>query len=248
MKILLLVLSIWIVLPVAISFARYSPPAYSWSTAPRHSSGLAPDPSVHPEAIIQVYVAQAFSWRGIFATHPWIIVKRAGEASYTRYEVMGWGGGTSLKINHSPADALWYGAAPRLLLDRRGPEAEPLIGKVESAIESYPFKDVYRTWPGPNSNTFVAHVGREVPELHLDLPANSVGKDYRPWNRPIGRAPSGGGVQVSLLGVLGVTLAPEEGVEVNLLGMSFGIDVLRPALRLPAIGRLGLQEAPASAG
>src|SRR5688572_25888437 len=109
MKILLLVLSIWIVLPVAISFARYSPPAYSW--------------------------------RGIFATHPWIIVKRAGEASYTRYEVMGWGGGTSLKINHSPADALWYGAAPRLLLDRRGPEAEPLIGKVESAIESYPFKD-----------------------------------------------------------------------------------------------------------
>lgn len=247
MKIVLLVLAIWIALPVAISFARYAPPPYSWSTAPRHSTGLAPDPSAHPEAIIQIYTARAFSWRGIFATHPWIIVKRPGAASYTRYEVMGWGGGDALKVNHSAADALWYGAAPSVLLDRRGPDAELLIGRVERAIQSYPFKDIYRTWPGPNSNTFIAHVGREVPELRLDLPANSVGKDYRPWNRPIGRAPSGGGLQLSVLGVVGATVAPEEGIEINLLGMSFGVDLLRPALRLPAIGRLGLSEAPASA-
>ena len=31
-------------------------------------------------------------------------------------------------------------------------------------------------------------------------------------------------------------------MEFNLLGLSFGVDVLRPALRLPAIGRLGVPE------
>jgi hypothetical protein len=31
---------------------------------------------------------------------------------------------------------------------------------------------------GPNSNTFVAYIGRHVPEL-MDLPATAIGKDYR---------------------------------------------------------------------
>ena len=35
-------------------------------------------------------------------------------------------------------------------------------------------------------------------------------------------------------------LALEEGVEINVLGLSFGIDVMRPALKLPGIGRLGM--------
>jgi hypothetical protein len=239
---LLLVLSAWILIPVAVSFARYSPPQYSWSSAPTHSSGLAPDPRVHREAIVQIYLARAFSWRGIFATHPWIIVKHASTASYTRYEVVGWGTGSKLRTNYAAADALWYGAEPELLLDLRGPGVDASIDKIEAAVASYPFKHVYRTWPGPNSNTFLAHVAREVPELSLDIPASAVGKDYRPWHQPIGLAPSGTGVQVSILGVLGATVAKEEGVEFNLLGLSFGVDVLRPALRLPAIGRIGMAE------
>ena len=104
---------------------------------------------------------------------------------------------------------------------------------------TYPYKDDYRTWPGPNSNTFLAHVAREVPELSLDIPASAIGKDYRPWYRPIGYAPSGTGVQISILGLLGATVAAEEGIEFNVLGLAFGVDFLRPALRLPAIGRLG---------
>lgn len=239
---LLLVLSAWILIPVAVSFARYTPPQYSWSSAPNHSSGLAPDPRVHREATVQIYLARAFSWRGIFATHPWIIVKRAGAASYTRYEVVGWGSGTKLRTNYAAADALWYGAEPELLLDLRGSRVDTLIDKIEAAVASYPFKDVYRTWPGPNSNTFLAHVAREVPELSLDIPASAVGKDYRPWYQPVGYAPSGTGIQISILGLVGATLAREEGVEFNLLGLSFGIDFLRPALRLPAIGRLGMAE------
>jgi hypothetical protein len=43
-----------------------------------------------------------------------------------------------------------------------------------------------------------------------------------------------------MLGLLGLSLARDEGIELNLLGLSFGIDVARPALKLPFIGRLGL--------
>jgi hypothetical protein len=140
------------------------------------------------------------------------------------------------------ADALWYGAEPKLLIDLHGPGVDALIDRIEAATSTYPYKDVYRTWPGPNSNTFLAHVAREVPELRLDIPASAIGKDYRPWYRPIGYAPSRTGVQVSILGLIAATVGIEEGIEFNLLGLSFGVDLLRPALRLPAIGRLGLAE------
>lgn len=242
MKLFFLVLAAWIVVPVVVSCARYVAPAYSWSNAPRHSTGLAPDPKVHHEAIVQIYNARAFAWRGIFATHPWIVVKKSGAPTYKRYEVVGWGSGSKLRTDYATADGLWYGSEPSLLVDLRGPEVDALIDRIEGAIASYPFKDDYRTWPGPNSNTFLAHVAREVPELSLDIPASAIGKDYRPWHRPVGYAPSGTGVQISILGLVGATLAAEEGVEFNLLGLSFGVDFLRPALRLPAIGRLGMPE------
>jgi hypothetical protein len=35
-------------------------------------------------------------------------------------------------------------------------------------------------------------------------------------------------------------LAVREGLEVNLLGLSFGVDPVRPALKVPALGRLGM--------
>ena len=78
-----------------------------------------------------------------------------------------------------------------------------------------------------------------MPELGLDLPPTAIGKDYRELSDAIGRAPSGGGVQLSLFGLAGLILAPEEGLELNLLGLSVGIDLARPALRLPALGRVG---------
>ena len=52
-------------------------------------------------------------------------------------------------------------------------------------------------------------------------------------------APSGTGVQLSLLGVAELTLGVDEGVEVNVLGLNLGIDILRPALRVPGLGRIG---------
>ena len=49
---------------------------------------------------------------------------------------------------------------------------------------------------------------------------------------------------VSLFGLLGVTAALEEGLELNILGLSFGIDPKDPALKLPVVGRIGANRRP----
>ena len=48
-----------------------------------------------------------------------------------------------------------------------GDAVAPAVARVEAAVASYPYPASYRTWPGPNSNTFTAWVGRNVPELRL---------------------------------------------------------------------------------
>ncbi|MEF8700959.1 MAG: DUF3750 domain-containing protein [Candidatus Accumulibacter sp. UW26] len=218
----------------------------SWRTAPRHSAGIAPDPVEQADlAIVQVYSAATYGWRGLFAEHPWIIYKRAGETAFTRYDVVGWRGNQVVQRNYALPDGLWYGAQPKLRVDHRGEGVEAMISQIEAAIESYPHT-TYRSYPGPNSNTFLAHIGRNVPALRLDLPANAIGKDYRPLSHPLGLSPSGSGLQLSLLGLLGFSVGLEEGVEMNLLGLNFGLDVNRPGLRLPFIGRLGLDDTTVS--
>ena len=47
-------------------------------------------------------------------------------------------------------------------------------------------------------------------------------------------------VGLSNFGVAGILIAAKEGFEVNLLGLSLGLDAVRPAVKLPALGRLGL--------
>jgi hypothetical protein len=224
------------ILANAATGAGHSP--LPWWEAPMTPTGLAPDPAVERLAVVQVYAAPAFSWRGAFAVHTWVVVKPAEAEAFTRYDVTGWGGGRTVKVNYAAPDAQWFGKQPILLLDRRGPEVEPLIGRIEAAVASYRYPDLYRSWPGPNSNTFVAHIARSVPQLGLDMPANAVGKDYREWDEMVGLAPSGSGVQVSLYGLLGFTAGVQEGIEVNLLGLNLGVDPLHLSLRLPGIGRL----------
>jgi hypothetical protein len=207
------------------------------------SSEQAPDPATTSEAVVQVYAARAVGWRGILAVHTWIAVKPSDAPSYTRYEVMGFGvgrGAPAIRVNRTGPDNYWFGSRPDLLIDRRGPGVDELIAEVEAAVKSYPYPTSYRTWPGPNSNTFTAYVGRAVPGLRLDLPSIAIGKDYLPGAALAGRSPSGTGVQLSLFGLVGVLVGWEEGVEVNVLGLAFGLDVKRPALKLPAIGRLGI--------
>jgi hypothetical protein len=228
--------------PLALSATVNSQESVPWYAASREPTGLAPDPAKTPDAVIQVYGARAVRWRGTFSLHTWITFKEKGAPNYERYEVMGFGvqsGQPAIRRDRMGPDNYWFGNKPELFLDKRGPEAEALIPKIREAIKNYPYPDTYVTWPGPNSNTFTAYIGREVPELGLNMPSNAVGKDFLPNFGLVAMTPSGTGAQFSLLGVAGILVGAEEGLEVNVLGFALGIDVLRPALKLPGIGRVG---------
>src|SRR6266513_2797063 len=146
--------------------------AQDWRTASQQPVGLAPDPSAHGEAIVQVYAARVIGWRGVFGVHTWIAVKPAAANEYTVYEIIGWrlrSQDTALVVRPRAPDMRWVGSAP-----------------------------------------------------------------------------SGRGFQVSFFGLAGLTASAVEGFEVNLLGLSFGINPFDPSLKLPLIGRVGPARAFAS--
>jgi hypothetical protein len=152
-----------------------------WRSASREPAGIAPDPAITPEAVLQVYGADAWGWRGWFAIHTWVAAKRTGEDSYTVYDVVGWRayrGAPVVRIARDAPDRHWFGAPPRLLKEHRGPGVDALIDAVDRAARAYPWPNEYRVFPGPNSNTFVAWIGLQVPQLGLELPFSAIGSGF----------------------------------------------------------------------
>jgi hypothetical protein len=127
-----------------------------------------------------------------------------------------------------------------VLVDIRGKAAEALIPKIEKVIAAYPYQSEYRLWPGPNSNSFVAYVGRSVPELELDLPPTAIGKDFLMDGKYFDTPVSGQGFQLSIKGAGGFVISPVEGFELHLLGFTVGFDFDDVALKIPGFGRVPL--------
>jgi len=152
-----------------------------WRTASRESAGLAPAPAGTNEAILQIYGAKAWGWRGWFAIHTWISAKHTGETSYTVYDVVGWRSHRNrpvLRIEHDIPDRYWYGEKPQIIKEFRGKGVDTLIDSVDRAARAYPWKTTYKAFPGPNSNTFTGWIASKVPELELDLPFSAIGSGY----------------------------------------------------------------------
>ena len=217
--------------------------AQAWNQADWSSARMLPSPRAKPEALVHVYAARTGRWKGIFAHHSWIVVKEKGAAGYTRFDKVAWG--APIKTNGWAPDARWYGHRPVLVGAVEGPAAEALIPKIRAAVAHYPYSRLggYSVWPGPNSNSFVAYVLSAVPEAGIALPPTAVGKDWRVDGGIFGLTPSHTGVQVSLAGLLGITVGWVEGVEINVLGLVAGVDLRRPAIKLPGFGRIGISAA-----
>lgn len=69
----------WLIGALLLLLALLSGPLYvalsgqvelsaNWRNADRTSAGLAPAPADHSEAVLQIYAARAFSWRGAGAS------------------------------------------------------------------------------------------------------------------------------------------------------------------------------------
>lgn len=144
-------------------------------------SAVAPNPSDFPDAVVQVYGADVWGIRGRFAIHTWIATKAPHAKTYTIYHVLGWRklrGMSVVSIAEGVPNQKWFGSNPTLLLDKRGEDARDLIGKIDQAARQYPYPNTYTMWPGPNSNSFIAWIGLNVPSLNLVLPAKALGKNW----------------------------------------------------------------------
>lgn len=241
-----MVLTVFLVLlfaPIGVSAASYflsDRASANWYAADRSSAGVLPQASDHPDALVRIYAARTVRWRGIVAVHSWIVFKDKGASRYSRYDYTAWG--EPIRVNGFVADGRWFGQAPEEVFSADGESAAHLIPKIRSAIESYQYRNLgdYRAWPGPNSNTFVAAIIDAVPEMQAVLPPTAIGKDF-PYNGAwVGRTPSGTGLRATLGGYLGITVGWLEGVELNVLGAVLGVDVRRPAIKIPGIGRIGM--------
>ena len=203
-----------------------------------NAESLVADPVRVSDPVVQVWGARTRGAKGIFGVHTWIAVKPEGALEYTVYEIIGWRlrWTDSALVIRNRAPHQWFGTPGELYAEKRGPGVDQLIRRIEKAVQEYPYAKTYTLWPGPNSNTFTAWIARAVPELEADLPATAIGKDYIGSNI-ISTAPSGKGFQFSLRGLLGVAASGVDGVELNLLGLNFGVSP--SGIKLPIVGRIG---------
>jgi hypothetical protein len=236
------VILLLLVVPIGVSAIKYvlGDRSVDWQIADRSSAGLLPPAAAHPAPMVRVYAARTVRWRGIFAVHTWIVVKERNASRYTRYDYTAWG--EPIRVNGFAADGRWFGDMPQTIAAADGEAAASMIPRIQSAIEGYKLRSYgdYRAWPGPNSNTFVAAVMSAVPELRTALPPTAIGKDFPYSGEYFGVTPSGTGIRATLGGYLGLTVGWVEGLEINFLGAVFGVDIRRPAVKLPGLGRLGV--------
>lgn len=228
-------------IPIAVSALRYraAGKGRDWRAADRSSIGHLPPAAHHPGAVVRIFAARTVRWRGILASHCWIVFKPEGAAAYTRYDYTAWG--EPIRMNGFEADGRWFGEMPEIVFAADGAAAAGLIPRMQAAISTYIFRKLgdYRAWPGPNSNTFVAAIMDAVPEARAALPPTAIGKDFPYDGRWLRPSRSRTGFTATLGGYAGLKIGWVEGIEVNLLGLVVGIDWLRPAIKLPGLGRLG---------
>ncbi|MBD8556237.1 DUF3750 domain-containing protein [Rhizobium sp. CFBP 8762] len=241
-KLLMIAISIVYFLPVIVAAALWvlgDHPA-SWRDATWSSAGILPPAKASPDAAIYIFSAKTGGFKGAVSSHSWIVTKAEGDQTYNRYDKVGWG--SPIRRNGYPADAFWYSNPPQIIKKVEGAEAARLIPQVEKAIQGYPYSKPggYQIFPGPNSNTFVAHVLRSVPDLGVVLPPDAVGRDYLPEGRFFAIDADHRDVHATLFGLAGISAGLRSGLEVHFLGLVAGLDIMRPGIKIPVFGRFGV--------
>jgi len=120
---------------------------------------------------------------GLVADHYWLLVMRGSEASDQR-SCDRWEVWQFARQNHScwghlhknllaPCQGVGNGPS-RIINQWQGDEALPIVEKIESSPEQYPFIETYRYWPGPNSNTFA----QWIVSGQIKLGRRAIGKSF----------------------------------------------------------------------
>lgn len=168
-------------------------------------------------------------WYSRFAEHVWIDFLHAGTWHRVEWNAVDHVLLDEIDAGRVFADERWgRGVAVHDAL--HGERAERVAARILTHASSYPCAGCYRPWPGPNSNSFVVWLAHEV-DLPVAMPPAAVGKDFTTWV-DVGVTPTGLGLEFETL-PLGVELGLREGVELHLLGLTAGVGLWPPALKVP---------------
>ena len=193
------------------------------------------EPPANDETTVMLFTGGLGHPMEDIARHPWFAVREKGKTDWDIFEV---GGGGSLE---HPAKNSPY-VEPILHQVWRGEEGEraaECVRRVGPEVKHQIERD-YIFYPGPNSNTFGDVVLRRC-KLSAALPSTAVGKD---WRGIIGAGITSErtGVQIETP-IVGVKVGLKEGVEVHIIGLSFGVDLWPPAIIVPlGPGRIGFAD------
>jgi hypothetical protein len=168
------------------------------------------------------------------ARHAWIVVSVPGEPRLRRFEL---GGGSS-----EPFYYFGHGeVAVHGVVHYERTELMRVLACLERQKRAYDEDHPdYFPIPGPNSNTIIDYLLRHC-DIHVELPATAIGRDYR---GPVGASVTslGTGVQLETW-VVGVKLGVEEGVELHLFDLPFGVHFWPPGITVPVNpGRIGFDD------
>ncbi|MER0239097.1 DUF3750 domain-containing protein [Fulvimarina sp. MAC8] len=242
LRTLLILFLVIFVLPSALSAAIWwvGDNPRSWREADWSSARVLPAASETPEPAVYVMAARTGGLKGAVAEHSWLVLKDAGASRYERWDVVGWG--NPVRQNAYDADGRWYSNVPRIVAEVHGDEASALIPQLRKAIGEYRFSNRgdYTIFPGPNSNTFVATVLRDVPSFRVMLPPAAVGRDFPVDGSLASFDEDRSEFRASLFGYAGLVVGPEAGLEINLFGLVAGIDPLDLSVKIPAFGAYSL--------
>jgi hypothetical protein len=194
--------------------------------------------SVHPDALVvvkDVRIPETEPPISHFARHGYIDYREDVNAEWRRVEIRTPKSG----IENGPitdeqaVEAVRFGRKVRVLSQGSGEESRLAVARIEELARCYD-DSVYRPWPGPNSNSFIEKILREVDGVSAVLDHNAVGKDH---GFRIGPTGGGTGVEIEMT-YLGMAIGLREGVEVNFLGLTAGIGFWPPTLKIPALPEL----------
>src|SRR5581483_7260680 len=121
-------------LPIGLSAALYywKSRHVDWRSANRSSAQLLPPAKSVPGAVVRIFSARTVSWRGIVATHSWVVIKEPDAHSYERFDYVAWGG-PIWKDRFLP-DARWFGSDPQLIFAADGAQAAQMLPTIRSTI------------------------------------------------------------------------------------------------------------------
>ena len=107
-----------------------------WSKTNLKIVGDAPTPETFKAAVVWVYYARLYNWRGAFASHSWIALKEKNGSSFQIFQVIGWRlykYQSTIDIHIGPPDRYWYGQKTFLAGELLGVKAERALKKIREA-------------------------------------------------------------------------------------------------------------------